>query len=185
MNTRISACCPRGNGRRFGATDRFHIQFPLMQRLSAALASQVSVQLSLRFGESLLRFLSRAASGIVRVLHFLHELLNFRICRRVRIDFGIASRQPFVGCFDLVAPAGFRGPVQLVESRIGCVRDFSHRALAKQPREHRPIHGLGHQCLGFFHFWKLSHSEKKIAGRERKVQLLLPDASSLMVSSYA
>ncbi len=171
MNTRNSACDLGGIRSRFGATNGFPVQVPLVKRFSAALARQVSVQLSLGFRESILSFLSCTAGSIIRVLHSLHELLDLRTYGRLRISLGVFSTR-FVGSFDLIAPVGFRGLIQFIQRRIGCVCDFSYSALAKQPGEHRPLHGLGHQGSGFFDFRELSHGEKNITSRKQKVQPL-------------
>lgn len=178
MITRISACgLVGGVGDSFGTTNGFPVQFPLVKRLSTALPRKISIQRALRFRESILGFLSRTASSVIRVLHPLHELLDLKTCQRVRIRLGIPSVR-FIGSFDFVAPVGLRGPIQFVQSCIGCVCDFSYGALAKQPREHRPLHGFGHQGSGFFEFWKLSHSQKNITSQERKVQSAMAGLAS-------
>jgi hypothetical protein len=80
----------RRGGNSFGAANGLQVQLPLMKRFSTALACHVSVQLTLGFGEGVFGLLSRAASSIIRVLHFLHELFDFGIsdgCESVLASF--------------------------------------------------------------------------------------------------
>lgn len=170
MNTRISGYWLSATGDSFGATNGFQIQFPLIKRHSAALARQISVQLSLGFGKSILSILSRTASSLIRIVHFFHKLLDLSAQGRMRLAPTILSERCLISRFDLIAPVGFRRPVQSVQRCIGGVCHFSHCTFAKQPGEDRPIHRFGHQRLGFFDFGKLSHSEKNIISREQKVQ---------------
>lgn len=184
VNTRTSACDLGGIGGSFGTADGFQIQVPLVKRLSTALTRQISVQLLFGLRESILSILSRTPSSIIRVLHFLYELLDLSAQGRMRLVPAILSGRRFISRFDLIAPVGFRRLVQLVQRRIGGVRHFSHGALAEQPGEHRPLHGFGHQGSGLVDFGKLSHGEKNIATPERKVQPLFPAPPSLRAFIY-
>jgi|SRR6476660_6889054 hypothetical protein len=150
------------------ASDRFRVQFPLMEGLAASFLCQSGVHLTLGLCKSVLRIFPGLARGIIGVFNFLDEGLNFSAGS---VSLAASScRKRLVRDFDLITPARFGRTIQFVQSFIGEVRDFAYLALSKKPRKNRPVHRFCHQVFCFFDLCELFHGQKTIPSRLEKVQ---------------